>query len=245
MITPTKTYENELYQQGYSNIAGLDEAGRGAWAGPIVAAAVIMPKDAMIEGVRDSKLLSPHKREDVFDKIKKIAISWSVGIVDIGFINKYNIGPANIKVFENAIMNLRVKPDYLLVDGLSHLMKRQAVDEETTPPPANTAGRPYPILREEGGVDLRGTRMADVQREYVKDGDAHIYSIAAASIIAKVTRDNILKKLHNEYPEYGFDKHKGYGTKFHQEALARCGVCDIHRLLYKPIARIIKERIRE
>ncbi|MFC1615218.1 ribonuclease HII [Patescibacteria group bacterium] len=211
MITPTQAYENKLYQQGYSNIAGLDEAGRGAWAGPIVAAAVIMPKDNIIEGVRDSKLLNPNKREEIFNKIKKIAISWSVGIVEIDFINKYNIGPANIKAFEIAIDSLDVKPDYALVDGIGFMRKT---------------------------VDCSN----NVRREYVKDGDAVIYSIAVSSIIAKVTRDNILKQLHNEYPEYGFDKHKGYGTKFHQEALEKNGICSIHRRLYKPIARIIAGR---
>ncbi|MFH0854843.1 MAG: ribonuclease HII [bacterium] len=208
MTFPTRQYEQELRNKGYNLIAGVDEAGRGAWAGPLVAAAVIMPEDFFLDGIRDSKLLNEKKRKEFCEKIKKIAVSWAVGIVDISYINQYNIGRANIKAFELAIDRLSVKPDCALIDGLSQ-----------------ASAVPFPL---------------NVKRVYIKDGDAIIYSIAAASIIAKVTRDEILKKEQSRFPEYGFDKHKGYGTKLHQKALEKNGICAIHRILYKPIKRMIK-----
>lgn len=203
MITPNQNYEKQLYSEGYQYIAGVDEAGRGAWAGPLVSAAVIMPKDIILDDVRDSKLLSPQKREEICAKIKEISLCWSVAIVNVGFINQYNIGKANIKAFKMAINKLKIKPDYLLIDGILKL-KRHPIEQQS-----------------------------------IKNGDAFVYSIAAASIIAKVARDNILKKEHGRFPNYGFDKHKGYGTKAHQEALEKYGICDIHRTLYKPIIKII------
>ncbi|MFH1188009.1 MAG: ribonuclease HII [bacterium] len=203
MIIPNQNYENQLYTQGYQYIAGIDEAGRGAWAGPLVSAAVIMPRDKIIKDIRDSKTLTPQKREELCEDIKKISLSWSVAIININFINQYNIGKANIKAFKMAINKLKIKPDYLLIDGILKLKN-------------------HPI-----------------QQQSIKNGDALVYSIAAASIIAKVARDNILKKEHLRFPEYGFDEHKGYGTKKHQEALGKYGICEIHRTLYKPIIKII------
>jgi len=204
MITPTLNYEKELTDKGYKYIAGVDEAGRGAWAGPIVASAVIMPKDNILTEARDSKLLPEAKREELFAKIKKTSIAWAVGIIDIDFINKYNIGKANIKVFVEAINNLSINPDYVLVDG---------------------------ILKLNNNIEY----MA------IKDGDALVYSIACASIIAKVTRDNILKELDLQFPCYEFARHKGYGTKVHRQALEKYGICQAHRILYKPIQKIIKK----
>lgn len=228
-------YENELKIKGYKFIAGVDEAGRGAWAGPIVAAAVIMPHDKIINGVRDSKLIVPTKREILCDEIKKNAICWAVGIVDIDFINKYNIGRANIKVIESAIENLDVKPDYALIDGLASRISAdlpaQAVEDVKLK--KDNYGRRDAINRV---FTMAGGGMT---RKYIKDGDAKIYSVAAASIIAKVTRDELLKKEHLRFPEYGFDRHKGYGTRFHQEALQKHGICPIHRVLYKPIKACI------
>lgn len=227
MIFPTQQYENQLYSQGYNLIAGVDEAGRGAWAGPIVAAAVILPKGLYLEGVRDSKLLSSARREDLSQRIKKIVLAWAVGVIDIGYINQYNIGSANRKAIEEAVKNLRVKPDYAIIDGVCGGKKGNG-DEQ-----GYAHGKPHtghPLKRE--GVCVF---------EYVKDGDAKVYSIAAASIIAKVERDEILKKEHFRFPEYGFDKNKGYGTRKHQEALAKNGICGIHRILYKPIRRIMED----
>lgn len=118
MTFPTQQYENKLRTDGYRLIAGVDEAGRGAWAGPLVAGAVILPQDFFMKDIRDSKLLSAKKREFLCAEIKKIALSWAVGIVDIAYINQYNIGKANIKVFELAIENLNIKPDYVMIDGI-------------------------------------------------------------------------------------------------------------------------------
>ncbi|MFH1564549.1 MAG: ribonuclease HII [bacterium] len=202
MIIPNQNYENQLYTQGYQYIAGIDEAGRGAWAGPLVSAAVIMPKNIILKDIRDSKTLTPQKREELCEDIKKISLSWSVAIININFINQYNIGKSNIKAFKTAINKLKIKPDYLLIDGILKLKN-------------------HPI-----------------EQQSIKNGDALVYSIAAASIIAKVTRDNILKKEHLRFPEYGFDEHKGYGTKKHHKALKKYGICEIHRTLYKPIAKI-------
>lgn len=204
MILPTQNYEIELAAKGYRYIAGIDEAGRGAWAGPLVAAAVIMPHDFKIKEVRDSKLLSAKNRESLFIKIKKVALDWSVGIVDVDFINQYNIGAANIKAFEQSISGLSIEPDYLLLDGILKIK----------------SSTPY---------------------YSIKDGDAKVYSIAAASIIAKVTRDEILKKAHVQFPAYGFSKHKGYGTKAHIQALERYGISEFHRVLYKPIQKFIHD----
>lgn len=214
MITLTQIYENNLYFQGYNYIAGVDEVGRGSWAGPIVAAAVIMPKGEIVKDVKDSKLLTAEKRETLSLKIKKIALAWALGIVDVDYINQYNIGRANIKVFEEAISGLEMKPDYALIDGVAFSTKSPRIS--------------------------RGKRMRGIPCESIVDGDAKIYSIAAASIIAKVARDEILRKEHLRFPEYGFDKNKGYGTKLHQEALAKYGICEIHRILYKPIRKLIK-----
>lgn len=204
MITPSRNYEKQLYTQGYQYIAGVDEAGRGAWAGPLVSAAVIMPKGKIIKDIRDSKLLTPQKREELCEKIKKTSLSWSVAIISVNFINQYNIGKSNIKAFKMAINKLKIKPDYLLIDGILKL-KNHTTEQQS-----------------------------------IKNGDALVYSIAAASIVAKVTRDNILKEEHTRFPQYGFDEHKGYGTKKHQEALKKYGICDIHRTLYKPIIKINK-----
>ncbi|OGF21772.1 ribonuclease HII [Candidatus Falkowbacteria bacterium RBG_13_39_14] len=226
MIFPNQQCEENLYSQGYNRIAGVDEAGRGAWAGPIVAAAVIMPRDFYLGGICDSKMLREERREELAFEIKKIALAWAVGVIDIGYINQYNIGSANRKAIEEAVKNLRVKPDYAVIDGVCGGKKGNG-DEQ-----GYAHGKPHtghPLKRE--GVCVF---------EYIKDGDAAVYSIAAASIIAKVARDRILKKEHLKFPCYGFDKNKGYGTKFHQEALIKNGICEIHRILYKPIRRIME-----
>src|SRR4030042_3170978 len=118
MIFPNQQCEENLYSQGYNRIAGVDEAGRGAWAGPIVAAAVIMPRDFYLGGICDSKMLREERREELAFEIKKIALAWAVGVIDIGYINQYNIGSANRKAIEEAVKNLRVKPDYAVIDGV-------------------------------------------------------------------------------------------------------------------------------
>ncbi len=188
-----KKYEEELYNEGLEYIAGIDEAGRGPLAGPVVVGCVILPKDSFIEGVNDSKKISEKKREKLYEEITKEAIAWGVGIVDQNEIDEINILNATKKALTISIKSLKVKPDRILVDALEHI---------------DTCGIPYTSI--------------------VK-GDAKNYSIAAASIIAKVTRDRIMYEWDKVYPQYGFASHKGYGTAKHIQAIKENGICMLHR----------------
>jgi len=186
-------YEKKAYEQGYISIAGIDEAGRGPLAGPVVAAAVILPKDCLIEGVNDSKKISEKRREKLYDDIIANAVACGVGIVDNNVIDEINILNATRKAMHMAIENLKVEPDYILIDAEKHV---------------DTNGIPFlPIIK----------------------GDALSISIASASIIAKVTRDRMMREYDKMFPIYGFEKHKGYGTKAHIEAIKKDGICMIHR----------------
>ena len=184
--------EESLYDEGYEYICGVDEAGRGPLCGPVVAAAVILPKHGCIEGVNDSKKISEKKREKLYDDIMKGAIAVGIGISDVDVIEKVNILNATKIAMKKAIESLSIKPDYVLIDG------NQKID-------------------------------IDILQETVVSGDAKSESIASASIIAKVTRDRMLRKFDEMYPEYGFAKHKGYGTKAHIEAIKKYGLTPIHR----------------
>ena len=190
-----KQIEEEIYNKN-SNIeyiCGIDEAGRGPLAGPVVVASVIMPRDSMIEGVNDSKKVSEKKREEIYQKIVEEAISYGVGIIDQDKIDEINILNATKLGLTTSIKELKVKPNIILVDALKGI---------------DTLGIPYePIIK----------------------GDAKTYSIAAASIIAKVTRDRIMRQWDEIYPMYGFEKHKGYGTAAHIQAIKEYGLCPIHR----------------
>lgn len=189
-----KLEENKLYQNENINvICGIDEAGRGPLAGPVVVGCVIMPKDSMIEGVNDSKKISEAKREKLYEIITREAIAYSVGIVDQKVIDEINILNATKKALTESITGLGKKPDVIMVDALTKI---------------DTCGIPYIS---------------------VIKGDAKIYSIACASIIAKVTRDRIMYEYDKVYPVYGFAKHKGYGTAFHINAIKENGICQIHR----------------
>ena len=192
-LTKLKEIEKELYQKGFKNICGIDEAGRGPLAGPVVIAGVIMPQDSMIEGINDSKKVTEKKREKLYDEITNEAIAWGVGIVDQNRIDEINILNATKEAVTMAISSLKVKPDLILVDALTNI---------------DTLGIPY--------------------KSIIK-GDAKEYSIAAASIIAKVTRDRIMRQWDEVFPEYGFKGHKGYGTKKHIEAIKEYGPCMLHR----------------
>lgn len=195
-LTNLKQIEKEIYETGIETICGIDEAGRGPLAGPVIVAAVIMPKDSMIEGVNDSKKVSEKKRELLYEQIIEEAISYSVGIIDQKKIDEINILNATKKGLTIAIQELKVKPQRILVDALTYI---------------DTCGIPYTSI--------------------IK-GDAKCYSIAAASIIAKVTRDRIMRQWDEIYPQYGFEKHKGYGTKMHIEAIREYGLCPLHRLSF-------------
>lgn len=184
--------ENMLYDKGYKYICGVDEAGRGPLCGPVVAAAVILKKGDIIEGVNDSKKLSEKKREKLYEDIMTQAISVGIGISDVDVIEEINILNATKKAMCEAISNLEIKPEYALIDGNQ-------------------------------GIDI------DIAYDTVVKGDSKSESIAAASIIAKVTRDRLLREYDKKYPEYGFAKHKGYGTKAHIEAIQKYGLLPVHR----------------
>ena len=186
-------YELEYYKSGKKLIAGVDEAGRGPLAGPVCVAAVIMPfeQDKIIEEINDSKKLTEKKREQLFEKIKNTAISYNIVFVDEKTIDSINILNATKLGMKQAIENLSVKPELVLID---------AVKIDTCVP-----------------------------TESIIKGDAKSYNIAAASILAKVTRDKLMVELDKKYPEYNFKKHKGYGTKEHIENLKKFGKCEIHR----------------
>ena len=188
-----KEYENKLHSEGINYIAGIDEAGRGPLAGPVVVGCVIMPEDSFIEGVNDSKKISEKKREKLYEEITEQSIAWGVGIVDQTEIDEINILNATKKALTMSIQNLKIKPERILVDALEHI---------------DTCGIPYTS---------------------VIKGEAKIYSISAASIIAKVTRDRIMYEWDKVYPEYGFASHKGYGTAKHIQAIKENGICMLHR----------------
>ena len=192
-LNELKEIDKSYFKEGYNYICGIDEAGRGPLAGPVVVAAVIMPKDSMIEGVNDSKKVSEKKREKLYELIIEEAISYSVGIVDQNEIDRINILNATKAGLTEAVRTLKVKPELILVDALTNI---------------DTCGVPY---------------------QSIIKGDAKSYSIAAASIIAKVTRDRIMREWDKVYPEYGFATHKGYGTAKHIEAIRQYGLCPLHR----------------
>lgn len=185
-------FERRARKQGCSRIAGIDEAGRGPLAGPVVAAAVILPERSSFDHLDDSKRLSARRREQLFEAIYQQAISIGIGIVDPVEIDRINILQASLLSMRMAVDNLRPPPNYLLVDGT------------------------FPI-------------ESTLPQEVVKQGDRRCLSIAAASIIAKVTRDRLMRLYDEEFPGFGFGKHKGYGTKAHRAAIRTLGCCPIHR----------------
>jgi len=185
-------FDKEIHNEGFKVFCGVDEAGRGPLAGPVVAAAVILPEDVVIEGLNDSKKLSEKKREKLFDEIKEKALSYSIGVATVEEIEEFNILKATFMAMKRAVDGLSIKPDIALIDG-----------------------NMVPSL----GVDGRA----------VVKGDAKSASISAASIIAKVHRDRYMLEMAEKYPEYHFEKHKGYGTKLHTDLIKEYGVSPIHR----------------
>lgn len=185
-------FEKEALAKGYKSVCGVDEAGRGPLAGPVCAAAVILPEGVIIDGVNDSKKLSEKKRESLFDVIREQALSYSIAYATVDEIEEINILNATMLAMRRAIDGLDIKADYAMIDG------------NKIPP-------------------------IDIDAECIVKGDAKSMSIACASILAKVSRDRLLYKYAEEYPIYGFDKHKGYGTKVHREAILKYGPCPYHR----------------
>ncbi|WP_338781915.1 ribonuclease HII [Metabacillus sp. FJAT-52054] len=192
-----KSFEYEARSKGFTTIAGIDEAGRGPLAGPVVAGAVILPEDFYLEGLNDSKKLSEAKRDFFFDVIQKEALAIGVGIVDADEIDEINIYQAAKKAMKLAIHDLKLSPDYLLIDAME--------------------------------VEL------NIPQEKIIKGDARSISIAAGSIVAKVTRDRIMKDLAIAYPGYGFDQNMGYGTSVHLESLRLLGITPHHRKTFSPV----------
>ena len=198
------SYEDEARSQGYQLIAGVDEAGRGPLAGPVVAAACISPQGILIPGVNDSKQLNAGERAELFQLIiSDDRIVYGVGIVDPQTIDKVNIYQATILAMLEAISKLPISPHFLLVDGMK---------------------LPHP----------------SIPAQKIIDGDAKSQSIAAASIIAKETRDQLMVQYHERWPEYGFNQHKGYGTEKHLKALQAYGICPLHRLSFEPVKALLK-----
>jgi len=198
---PSKYFEQEAYLQGYRFIAGVDEVGRGCLAGPVIAAAVILPKDHTIQGLNDSKLLSPQKRELLYNEIYKQALAIGLGSMGPDIIDEINILQASMAAMKKAVEALKPQPDFLLVDG-----------------------------------NLKN--ICFIPQKSIPKGDQLSESISAASIVAKVFRDNLMKNYDETYPDYGFAVHKGYPTAFHLEALKAHGISKIHRLTFRGVKSI-------
>ncbi len=206
-------YEYELQAQGYTAIAGLDEAGRGAWAGPVVAGAVILPMARFdlaraLDGVNDSKQLAPQDRANLLPRILNVAVASGVGYASSTEIDQVGIVPATHRAMQRALAQLSIPPDALLIDSLC----------------------------------LPGNNLPCIA---ITKGDQKSLSIAAASILAKVTRDGMMNGFEETYPRYGFRQHKGYGTALHQQALQHFGPCAIHRLTFGPVQAALQKHTGE
>jgi ribonuclease HII len=195
-------YERKAFENGFRRVAGIDEAGRGPLAGPVVSAAVLLPADVDLPGVNDSKKLSAVRRERLYDIIYRRALSIGVGIVDAVYIDRMNILQAALLSMAISVTNLRPHPDCLLVDGTF----------------------PIPL---------------DFTQETIPKGDASSISIAAASIVAKVTRDRLMNRYSLDYPQYGFGQNKGYPTLAHRTAIREYGCCPIHRRSFKGVKEYV------
>jgi len=198
MVFANFSIEQSLWSQGINLICGIDEVGRGCFAGPVVAGAVIFPQGSqLIQGIADSKLLNPKKRGELAEKIKDRALAWAVGEISVPDINRFGIGEATQMAFSKAVENLQKAADYFLIDAF-YIKTLDKLKQ-----------RPIP------------------------GGDRISASIAAASIIAKVYRDGLMEKLHLDFPNYGFDRHKGYGTNFHRQMIKKFGLSNLHRKSFK------------
>ena len=198
-------FEEKLFEKGYNGICGVDEVGRGPLAGPVVAAAVIFTPDVVIEGLDDSKKLTPLRREKLFEKIINLNLVCAVGIIDNDCIDNMNIHKASLMAMRKAVTDLKKSPDFVLVDG----------------------NFPIPNI--------------NLPQFAIVGGDGRCPSIAAASIIAKVTRDRIMDRYETLYPTFTFSKHKGYPTPAHLQELKDNGPCEIHRKSFKPVADFVEE----
>ena len=194
-MTDLWSFENSVYDEGYSLVCGVDEAGRGPLAGPVCAAAVILPKGLIIPGLDDSKKISEKKRDELFEIIKEKALAYGIAFASVEEIEEYNILAATFIAMNRAISQLNPKPDIALIDG-------------------------------------NRTKGIEIESRSVVKGDSKCADIAAASILAKVTRDRYMLEMAEKFPQYYFEKHKGYGTKLHYETIREYGPCEIHRLSF-------------
>jgi ribonuclease HII len=191
-------FEKQVTTKGFFRIAGIDEAGRGPLAGPVVSAAVLLPASFPVSEVTDSKKLTSRKREYLYREIYAYAVSFGIGIVDANEIDRTNILRASLLSMAISVENLNPQPDCLLIDGISRI-------------------------------------SSNLPQELIPKGDAKSISIAAASIVAKVTRDRLMERYHQDYPQFGFSSHKGYPTKAHKAAIQKFGFCPIHRRSFKGV----------
>ncbi len=200
-----RDHERAAEQSGYRCVAGVDEAGRGPLAGPVVAAAVVLPGEVSLPGLRDSKKMSPTLRVKLFDQIIGECLGFGIGRVDENTIDKINILQAALLAMKRAVEQLTVPPDLLLIDG-------------------------------NRGIDC------EMRQKTIVGGDDASLCIAAASVLAKVTRDRLMEDYHEQYPQYEFSRHKGYGTRLHRERIRQYGPCPIHRKTFKGVAEFVKPR---
>jgi ribonuclease HII len=197
-----RDHEREAEHSGYRSVAGVDEAGRGPLAGPVVAAAVVLPPELSLPGLRDSKKMSPASREILYDQIIEKCVGFGIGRVDEDVIDEINILQAALLAMKKAVELLTAPADMLLIDG-NH------------------------------GIEC------DTHQKTIIGGDDTSLSIAAASVLAKVTRDRLMERYHEQYPQYGFSRHKGYGTRLHRERIQQYGPCPIHRKTFKGVAEYL------
>ena len=198
MVSDLWEFENKARNMGHQIVAGIDEAGRGPLAGPVVSAAVILPDGADLPGIDDSKKLTPTQRNRLYDRLYTVANAIGIGVVDTAEIDRVNILQATLRSMAMAVTNLHPRPDHLLIDGIF-------------------------------------TIASDLSQQTIKKGDSLSISIAAASIVAKVTRDRIMVQVDTLFPEFGFCRHKGYPTKTHRAAIVRHGCSPIHRRTFKGV----------
>jgi ribonuclease HII len=197
-MNPSNSFEKEVRANGFQHVAGVDEVGRGCLAGPVVAAAVVMPPKSQIIGVKDSKLLSAKKREDLYKKIYQEALGIGIGSVNAQVIDQVNILQASIQAMQKAVDALNPRPNFVLVDG-----------------------------------NLKD--ISEIPQRSIPKGDRLCFSIAAASIIAKVFRDNLMLQFNEQYPQYGLNSNKGYPTSHHLTAIKKNGITQIHRKTFKGV----------
>lgn len=202
MVSDLWEFENKARNMGHQIVAGIDEAGRGPLAGPVVSAAVILPDGADLPGIDDSKKLTPAQRNRLYDRLYTVANAIGIGVVDTAEIDRVNILQATLRSMAMAVTNLHPRPDHLLIDGIF-------------------------------------TIASDLSQQTIKKGDSLSISIAAASIVAKVTRDRIMVQVDTLFPEFGFCRHKGYPTKTHRAAIVRHGCSPIHRRTFKGVREYV------